>query len=136
MIVDDEALIRAGLRAILNFGHTVGHALEAISGYGKYLHGEAISIGQVAAARLTNVFTGLPADEATRVENAFTQAGLPTTVRLKKHDFTRLARAMQLDKKVSGGDVRFVLARRIGEVVWGQKVSIEDVIKILHGCGK
>ncbi len=126
----------SGLRAILNFGHTVGHALEAISGYGKYLHGEAISIGQVAAARLSNAFAGLPADEATRIENAFTQAGLPVNVRLKQPDLVRLARAMQLDKKVSGGDVRFVLARRIGEVVWGQKVSLEDVIKAIHGRGK
>jgi 3-dehydroquinate synthase len=126
----------SGLRAILNFGHTVGHALEAISGYGKYLHGEAISIGQVAAARLSNVFAGLPADEATRIEDAFTEAGLPVSVRLKQSDLTGLARAMQLDKKVSGGDVRFVLARRIGEVVWGQKVPVEDVIKALHGGGK
>ena len=126
----------SGLRAILNFGHTVGHALEAISGYGKYLHGEAISIGQVAAARLSNMFTGLPADEATRIENAFTRAGLPARVRMKRPDLVRLARAMQLDKKVSEGDVRFVLARRIGEVVWGQKVPVEDVIKALHGRGK
>ena len=50
----------SGLRAILNFGHTIGHALEAISGYGKYLHGEAISIGQVAAARLSQELLGLP----------------------------------------------------------------------------
>src|SRR5947207_2076119 len=49
-----------GLRAILNFGHTIGHALEAISHYGKYLHGEAISIGQVAAARLSAQVLGLP----------------------------------------------------------------------------
>jgi 3-dehydroquinate synthase len=126
----------SGLRAILNFGHTVGHALEAISGYGKYLHGEAISIGQIAAARLSGTFAGLPADEAMRIENAFTQAGLPTRVRLKQPDLVRLARAMRLDKKVSGGDVRFVLAKRIGEVVWGQKVPVEDVIKALHGRGK
>jgi len=126
----------AGMRAILNFGHTVGHALEAISGYGKYLHGEAISIGQVAAARLSNAFIGLPADEATRIENAFTQAGLPTSVRMRQPDLIRLARAMQLDKKVSDGDLRFVLARRIGEVVWGQKVPVENVIKALHGRGK
>jgi len=126
----------AGLRAILNFGHTVGHALEAISGYGKYLHGEAISIGQVAAARLSNMFTGLPGDEAARIENAFTQAGLPARVRLKRPDLVRLATAMRLDKKVNAGDVRFVLARRIGEVVWGQKVPVEDVMKALHGRGE
>src|SRR5208283_2685627 len=49
-----------GLRAILNFGHTIGHAIEAIAGYGKYLHGEAISIGQVAAAKLSVRAAGLP----------------------------------------------------------------------------
>jgi len=126
----------SGLRAILNFGHTVGHALEAISGYGKYLHGEAIAIGQVAATRLSNSFTGLDPREAIRIEDTFTRAGLPTHVRLKKPDLDRLARAMQLDKKVSGGDVRFVLARRIGEVVWGQKVPLGDVMKAIHGRGK
>ncbi len=51
----------SGLRAILNFGHTIGHALEAISHYGKYLHGEAIAIGQVAAAKLSAQVLGLPA---------------------------------------------------------------------------
>ena len=50
----------SGLRAILNFGHTIGHALEAISHYGKYLHGEAIAIGQVAAAKLSAQVLGLP----------------------------------------------------------------------------
>jgi 3-dehydroquinate synthase len=126
----------SGVRAILNFGHTVGHALEAISGYGKYLHGEAISIGQVAAAWLSTAFTGLPATEATRIEDAFRKAGLPTRVRLKQPDLVRLARAMQMDKKVSDGDVRFVLAKNIGQVVWGQKVAVEDVIKALHGRSK
>jgi 3-dehydroquinate synthase len=126
----------SGLRAILNFGHTVGHALEAISGYGKYLHGEAIAIGQVAATRLSNTLTGLDAREAFRIEEVFTRAGLPTHVRLKKRDLTRLARAMQLDKKVSGGDVRFVLAKRIGEVVWGQTVPLAEVMKAINGRGK
>lgn len=126
----------SGLRAILNFGHTVGHALEAISGYGKYLHGEAISIGQVAAARLSNALMGLPAPDATRIEDAFARAGLPTRVQLKGPALKRLAQAMQLDKKVSGGDVRFVLAKRIGEAAWGQKVPLEDVIKAVHGRGK
>jgi 3-dehydroquinate synthase len=126
----------SGLRAILNFGHTVGHALEAISGYGKYLHGEAISIGQVAAARLSNALAGLPAAEATRIEDTFARAGLPTHVRLKKPDVNRLVQAMQLDKKVSGGDVRFVLARRIGEAVWGQKVPTENIIEAIYGRGK
>src|SRR5260221_9422912 len=69
-----------GLRAILNFGHTVGHAIEAISGYGAYLHGEAISIGQVVAARLSEMQLGLPRQEADRIASLFARAGLPTSI--------------------------------------------------------
>ena len=111
-----------GLRAILNFGHTIGHAIEAISGYGRYLHGEAIAIGQVAAARLSAAVLGLPAEEVERITRLFERAGLPTTIDLPLAKRARLLAAMKLDKKVSGGLLKFVLARRIGEVVWGQKV--------------
>src|SRR5205085_7793675 len=72
----------SGLRAILNFGHTIGHALEAISHYGKYLHGEAISIGQVAAARLSHRLTNLPAKDAERIATLLKNAGLPTRLQL------------------------------------------------------
>jgi len=117
----------SGLRAILNFGHTIGHAIENISGYGKYLHGEAISIGQVAAARISSVMSGLSADEATRIEPLFRKAGLPTRIRLNATQRKKLLAAMRLDKKVSGGEIKFVLAKRIGETVWGQKVP-EQVV--------
>ena len=73
-----------GLRAILNFGHTIGHALEAISRYGKYLHGEAISIGQVAAAMISSRVTGLPLADVDRIRMLFKRAGLPVSVRLTK----------------------------------------------------
>ena len=112
----------SGLRAILNFGHTIGHALEAISHYGKYLHGEAIAIGQVAAARLSAQVLGLPAREVERIESIFQRAGLPTQVKLNAPQRQKLLAAMQLDKKVSGGEIKFVLARRIGAVEFGQKV--------------
>jgi len=111
-----------GLRAILNFGHTLGHALEAISGYGKYLHGEAISIGQIFAARLSAGLLGLPEEEVTRIQMLFKAAGLPTEVKLSASQKQRLLAAMQLDKKVSAGEIKFVLARKIGKVEFGQKV--------------
>jgi 3-dehydroquinate synthase len=111
-----------GLRAILNFGHTIGHALETISHYGKYLHGEAISIGQVAAAGLSARILGLPQDDVTRVAHLFRRAGLPTQVRLSPVQQKKLLVAMQLDKKVSGGEIKFVLASRIGKVTFGQIV--------------
>ncbi|HVR37342.1 MAG TPA: 3-dehydroquinate synthase, partial [Methylomirabilota bacterium] len=109
-----------GLRAILNFGHTIGHAIEAVSGYGKYLHGEAIAIGQVAAARLSAALLGMPEPDVERVRSLFERAGLPTRIRLNEAAHGRLAEAMRLDKKVSGGEVRFVLAERIGRVRPGQ----------------
>ncbi|MBP9902632.1 MAG: 3-dehydroquinate synthase [Verrucomicrobiota bacterium] len=120
-----------GLRAILNFGHTIGHAIEAISGYGKYLHGEAISIGQVAAARLSAALTGLPVEDVTRITELFQDAGLPAQVKLNAGQRTKLLAAMKLDKKVSNGEIKFVLANRIGKVVWGQKVPLTAIQEVL-----
>jgi 3-dehydroquinate synthase len=115
----------SGLRAILNFGHTIGHALEAISHYGKYLHGEAIAIGQVAAAKISAATSGLSEREAGRIRDLFQRAGLPTHVKLNPAKRTKLFAAMRLDKKVSGGEVKFVLAKNIGRVVWDQRVAPE-----------
>jgi 3-dehydroquinate synthase len=112
-----------GLRAILNFGHTVGHAIEAVSGYGKYLHGEAISMGQVAAARLSAAVLGLRSKDVERISRLLGRAGLPVKLNFNPAQREQLLTAMQLDKKVSGGEVKFVLAEKIGKVVWGQKVA-------------
>jgi len=121
----------SGLRAILNFGHTIGHALEAISKYGRYLHGEAISIGQMSAAKISHGVSGLPATQVTRIESLFSQAGLPTEVKLTTAQTRSLFAAMKLDKKVSGGEVQFVLANKIGRVVAGQKVPEKVIRKAL-----
>jgi 3-dehydroquinate synthase len=120
VVAQDET--ETGSRAILNFGHTIGHALEAISHYGKYLHGEAIAIGQVAAARISGRLLGLPSTEVQRIEDLFQRAGLPTKLKLTASQKTKLSAAMKLDKKVSGGEITFVLARRIGQVAYGQRV--------------
>jgi 3-dehydroquinate synthase len=124
-----------GLRAILNFGHTIGHALENTAGYGRFLHGEAIAIGQVAAARLSNRLLSLPESDVARIKRLLARAGLPTTVRLTPSQKTRLLRAMSLDKKVAGGEVRFVLAKRIGRAVWGQAVAPELLNEVLGPAG-
>jgi 3-dehydroquinate synthase len=116
-----------GLRAILNFGHTIGHALEAITKYGKLLHGEAISIGQVAAARLSTRVLNFPEKDADRIERIFHRAGLPVTWPLKPDDFESMLRAMRLDKKVTTGEIRFVLAERIGKVQWSCRVPEESI---------
>jgi 3-dehydroquinate synthase len=121
----------SGLRAILNFGHTLGHAIENSSGYGKFLHGEAIAIGQVAAAKLSHKILGLPSGEVARIENLFVQAGLPVKIKLPAARRKKLFAAMKLDKKVSGGEVRFVLAEKIGKVSWGRKVPAELIVAAL-----
>src|SRR5688572_18113779 len=108
-----------GLRATLNFGHTIGHAIEAISSYGKYLHGEAISIGQAAAAKLSARVLGLRQREVERIITLFERAGLPVQIALSARQREKLFSAMRLDKKVSSGEIKFVLAKRIGEVVCG-----------------
>ncbi len=125
-----------GLRAILNFGHTIGHAIEAISGYGKYLHGEAISIGQVAAARLSSSLAGLPAADADRIRTLFTRADLPVRIKLNSNQRRRLFEAMKLDKKVSAGRIKFVLAPQIGKTVWGQTVPEQAVQQVLDDLAK
>ena len=122
----------SGLRAILNFGHTIGHAIENISGYGKYLHGEAISIGQVAAASISAGMLGLTPAETERIRYIFKKADLPTQIRLDAIQRKKLLSAMRLDKKVSGGEIKFVLAKRIGETVWGQKVPAQLVHEALN----
>jgi 3-dehydroquinate synthase len=129
VVEQDET--ESGLRAILNFGHTIGHGLEAISRYGKYLHGEAISIGQVAAAMLSSRVTGLPLVEVDRIRALFKRAGLPVAVRLTKAQRKQLFEAMRLDKKVSAGEVRFVLARKIGKVEYGVKVPTAEIDAVL-----
>ena len=121
----------SGLRAILNFGHTIGHALEVISGYGEFLHGEAISLGQVAAAELSAKVLGFPRSEADRVRNLLDKAGLPTSLKLTPARIQKLGSAMRLDKKVSEGVVKFVLARRLGQVEFGHAIPMQEVEQAL-----
>ncbi len=124
----------SGLRAILNFGHTVGHALEAISRYGRYLHGEAISMGQVAAARISAQVLGLPEAQVERITRLLERAGLPTETKLKASHRPRLLAAMKLDKKVNRGEIKLVLARRIGEVEFGHAVPAALLQSAINGA--
>lgn len=120
-----------GLRSILNFGHTIGHAIENSSGYGKFLHGEAISIGQIAAAQLSEKILGLPGSAVKRIEDLFRKAGLPLQIKLNASRKKRFFEAMRLDKKARAGEVRFVLAREIGKVEFGRRVPVEMIERCL-----
>ncbi len=102
-----------GERALLNFGHTFGHALEAAAGYGRLLHGEAVAIGMVLAARLSARLGRAPAAEAQRLEDLLATLGLPTALPAG-HDPAQLLQLMRLDKKNLSGRLRLVLWRGIG----------------------
>jgi 3-dehydroquinate synthase len=132
VVAEDET--ETGLRAILNFGHTIGHALEAISGYGTYLHGEAIAVGQVLAGELSHRLLALPARDAERISALLERIGLPTRVALDAHERERLVEAMSHDKKVSGGVIRFVLANKIGLVSFGREVPQDVLQQVLAGA--
>ncbi len=102
------------LRAILNYGHTFGHAFEALTGYKKYVHGEAVAIGMVSAARVAVRLGILDAREGDRIENIIRLFELPLTFgRLSPEE---IIRTMHHDKKALGGKVRYVLPETIGKV--------------------
>ena len=104
-----------GIRVLLNYGHTVGHALEAATGYKRYLHGEAVAVGMMAAATIGNRL-GLTPDADVQRQRAVLEAyGLP--VALEDVDVAAVKEAMTLDKKTSAGSIRWVLLEGIGRAV-------------------
>lgn len=119
------------LRAILNLGHTIGHALEAAAGYGELLHGEAISIGMVGSARLAARF-GYGEEIAARTEGIFRKFGLPVRIPAGM-DTDRIMQAMQHDKKFSEGNMVFVVPTAIGSVEIRHDVSAQWVREIVEG---
>lgn len=105
----------SSLRMILNFGHTFGHALERLTGYRKYHHGEAVGIGMGIAAGLSERLGFCSKAEAGRVREAVAAAGLPTAV--PKFPTARWQAALEVDKKSRGGMIHFVFMKRVGEVM-------------------
>jgi 3-dehydroquinate synthase len=104
-----------GLRAILNFGHTIGHAIEAVAGYDVYLHGEAIAIGMLAEAQLGAKLGITPQDAVEEIHEIFNRANYP----LAKPNISSedLINSMYMDKKVSKGTLRFALPTKIGDTI-------------------
>lgn len=122
-----------GLRNILNFGHTLGHALENVAGYGTFLHGEAVGIGMAFAARVSSLAHGLNPVDMDRIIALTKQAGLP--VHTRDFAWPQLRRAMGVDKKGSEGQPRFVLADRLGHVDWGCVVPEAVLEEAWHAGG-
>jgi 3-dehydroquinate synthase len=124
-IVAADEFERTGERALLNFGHTIGHAIEQAAGYGRWLHGEAISLGMVAAARLSMQKAGLPAADFDALLARLKQFELPTHLP-GDVDMAAILASLARDKKFAAGQIRFVLTRALGsaflttagEVTW------------------
>lgn len=123
--------LESGLRSILNFGHTFGHAIETQSGYGTFKHGEAVSVGMIMAADFSFML-GLCAGEVkTRLRSLLSALGLPVNPPALSANL--LMGSMKLDKKVSGAKLRFVLAEGIGGVVL-KEVSEEELKRFFAEC--
>jgi 3-dehydroquinate synthase len=116
-----------GLRQILNFGHTLGHALEAATGYRRFLHGEAIGWGMIAATLMALAIGRLPESDATRIIRLVASVGpLPPLSNLSA---SQLRSILAGDKKARGGRALWVLPRRIGKTVWGEEVPWKVVAR-------
>ncbi|MDZ4817613.1 MAG: 3-dehydroquinate synthase [Planctomycetota bacterium] len=124
-VVQQDEREETGLRAILNYGHTFGHAIEAVLGYGEILHGEGVAIGMECAARLAQRLGMVDSEFVRRQHRLLVALGLPVTLSGVDHD--ALLAAMQHDKKVEHGRLRFVLPTRLGHVELVPDVSVDDV---------
>ncbi|HHZ20887.1 MAG TPA: 3-dehydroquinate synthase [Firmicutes bacterium] len=131
VVAEDER--EQGSRAILNFGHTVGHAVETVTDYRLFRHGEAVAIGMVAATAMAAEVGHCGRELVGRISDLLGAFGLPT--QLPGVSVGELFAAMGRDKKVSQGRVRFVLPRTLGVVEWGCQVPDEVVRRVLLALG-
>ncbi len=127
-IVEEDEFETIGTRALLNFGHTLGHAIEAAAGYGGFLHGEAIALGLRAAAWLSVRHSSLPAADAARIERALAAFHLPLILpdepRFSNDALIEIARS---DKKYDQGRIRFVLLRALGDALVSHDLTESDL---------
>lgn len=131
---DERETAKDGGRALLNLGHTFGHAIEQVTGYGTYLHGEAVAIGLAAAARLSQALGYLSAPEVARVDRAVLAHALPARLRTAL-PVAALMESMQHDKKVRAGRLRFVVLRRLGEAATQSDIETALVEAVWRDLG-
>ncbi len=131
-IVAKDERDKSGERALLNFGHTVGHAIERAGGYRKFLHGEALSLGIVAACAISIKKAGLSPDQRDSIVNLLRRFQLPTTL---PRNFLRkkILSAVKFDKKFETGKVRFIVTPQIGTAHVSRDVTMKDVREAIEG---
>ena len=134
-IVEQDQFDRLGVRMVLNYGHTIGHAIETAGGYTKrYSHGEAVSIGMTAANFIAARLDRISEEMELRIGRLFKRAGLPT--RAKGLNRKKIYEAHLFDKKFSGGRNLFVLPEGIGKAAFAENVSMDLVKKAIDMvCG-
>jgi len=125
-IVEEDEKETTGVRALLNFGHTIGHGIEAAGGYGRFLHGEAISLGLVAATRLSVELAGLDEADGQRIIDCLKTYELPVQLDGDVAKDTIL-HAMARDKKFEHGEIRFVLLDEIGSARVSDQLTMEHI---------
>jgi len=128
VVSEDEK--ERGKRTLLNYGHTIAHGLEAATNYERFLHGEAVAIGMIGAAMLSHNLGLLPREVVERQRALLERFGLPTSC--PEVDLTSVLKAMELDKKVRGKAVRWVLLAGIGQPVIRDDVPRGQVVKVLQ----
>jgi 3-dehydroquinate synthase len=134
IVTKDEKEI--GLRAILNHGHTIGHAIEAVSNF-KIKHGQAVAMGMIQENKIAVRLGMLPESEAARIAEVIKQAGLPAVMPdFNDEDKEKVLEALKHDKKVRNDHVRFILLQAIGHAVVSDTVSPELIKEVLFGRGK
>lgn len=127
-IVSRDEREKKSIRTVLNYGHTIGHAIESAWGYSNtYSHGEAVSLGMIAAARISNRLGVLASAELSRIETVIAALGLP--VRLKKTKTGKIMASLAYDKKFIRGVNRFVLPARIGKVIIKENIPEPIILK-------
>ncbi|MCR8922414.1 3-dehydroquinate synthase [Dasania sp. GY-MA-18] len=131
VVAEDEK--ESGIRAILNLGHTFGHAIETAQGYGNWLHGEAVAAGMVLAIKLSAQLGWVQQSDVDSLERMLRAVNLPITPpAMSQQQFLEL---MMVDKKVLDGQLRLVLLERIGKAIVTGDITIDDVKKVLANAG-
>jgi 3-dehydroquinate synthase len=123
----------AGLRAILNFGHTIGHAIETVTGYTRFLHGEAVAIGMHLEASLSQKLGLLESAHVKRIRALIDAYGLPSELP-SEITLADLISSMKLDKKAVAGDLTFVLPEKIGKVIIQKGIGEKTIRDSLHSA--